>query len=161
MGLILVSTALSKATQMHKPHVTVAAIVKKNNHYLLVKERDKFTNKICYNQPAGHLEDNETLAQAASRELLEETGLTLAPMGLIGIYNLHAANGVHYLRFCFMFDGANIDDEPIPLDNDIISANWHTVEHIKTLPLRSHLVLQCIEDSQARPLQSLDFIYDD
>lgn len=28
---------------MHKPHVTVAAIVKKQNEFLLVKERDKFT----------------------------------------------------------------------------------------------------------------------
>ena len=39
---------------MHKPNVTVAAIVKNHNEYLLVKERDKFTKQICYNQPAGH-----------------------------------------------------------------------------------------------------------
>ena len=58
---------------MHKPHVTVAAIVKNKQQFLLVKERDKFTKRICYNQPAGHLEEKETLAQAASRELLEET----------------------------------------------------------------------------------------
>ena len=146
---------------MHKPHVTVAAVVKKGEHFLLAKERDKFTSNICYNQPAGHLEVNETLAQAASRELFEEAGLSLTPTGLIGIYNLHAANGVHYLRFCFMFDGTQITTEPCPKDADIISANWHSLEDIKALPLRSHLVLKCIEDSLNRPIQDVDFIYDD
>ena len=146
---------------MHKPHVTVAAVVKKGEHFLLAKERDKFTSKICYNQPAGHLEVNETLVQAASRELFEETGLSLTPTGLIGIYNLHAPNGVHYLRFCFMFDGTQITTEPCPKDADIISANWHSLEDIKALPLRSHLVLKCIEDSLNRPIQDVDFIYDD
>ncbi len=146
---------------MHKPHVTVAAVVKKGEHFLLAKERDKFTSNICYNQPAGHLEVNETLVQAASRELFEETGLSLTPTGLIGIYNLHAPNGVHYLRFCFMFDGTQITTEPCPKDADIISANWHSLEDIKALPLRSHLVLKCIEDSLNRPIQDVDFIYDD
>ncbi|MEL0642696.1 NUDIX hydrolase, partial [Pseudoalteromonas aliena] len=46
---------------MHKPHVTVAAIEKRQNEVFLVKERDKFTKQICYNQAAGDLEKNETL----------------------------------------------------------------------------------------------------
>ncbi|MGY8877096.1 NUDIX domain-containing protein [Pseudoalteromonas distincta] len=144
---------------MHKPHVTVAAIVKKQNEFLLVKERDKFTKQICYNQPAGHLEQNETLAQAASRELLEETGLALAPIGFLGVYNLHADNAVHYLRFCFLFEAPNNIKAPTPMDSDIISASWHTLEQIKSLPLRSPLVLKCINDSLNRPPLSLETIY--
>jgi phosphatase NudJ len=144
---------------MHKPHVTVAAIVKKKNEFLLVKERDKFTQQICYNQPAGHLELNETLAQAASRELLEETGLTLLPLGLLGIYNLYAYNGTHYLRFCFIFEMCDTLKIPKPIDPDIISADWYTLEQIKTLPLRSPLVLKCIEDSLHKQPLNLDTIY--
>ena len=144
---------------MHKPHVTVAAIVKKQNEFLLVKERDKFTKQICYNQPAGHLEQNETLAQAASRELLEETGLALEPVGFLGVYNLHAENGVHYLRFCFLFEAPDNINAPTPIDIDIISANWYTLEQIKSLPLRSPLVLKCINDSLNRPALSLETIY--
>jgi len=87
--------------------------------------------------------------------------LSLTPTGLIGIYNLHAANGVHYLRFCFMFDGTQVTTEPCPKDADIISANWHSLEDIKALPLRSHLVLKCIEDSLNRLIHDIDFIYDD
>ncbi|WP_024589173.1 MULTISPECIES: NUDIX hydrolase [unclassified Pseudoalteromonas] len=144
---------------MHKPHVTVAAIVKKQNEFLLVKERDKFTQQVCYNQPAGHLEQNETLAQAASRELLEETGLALGPVGFLGVYNLHAENGVHYLRFCFLFEAPDNIKAATPIDTDIISANWYTLEQIKSLPLRSPLVLKCINDSLNRPALSLETIY--
>ncbi|GAA61202.1 phosphatase NudJ [Pseudoalteromonas sp. BSi20652] len=144
---------------MHKPHVTVAAIVKKQNTFLLVKERDKFTKKICYNQPAGHLEQNETLAQAASRELFEETGLSLEPIGFLGVYNLHAANGVHYLRFCFLFDGVNESNELKPVDTDILAADWYSFDDINSLPLRSELVLRCISDSLTRPALSLETIF--
>jgi len=144
---------------MHKPHVTVAAIVKKQNEFLLVKERDKFTHQICYNQPAGHLEKNETLAQAASRELLEETGLALEPIGFLGVYNLYADNEVHYLRFCFLFEMGNSMEIPKPIDSEIISAEWHPLARIKTLPLRSALVLKCIEDSLKKDPYSLSIIY--
>lgn len=145
---------------MHKPHVTVAAVVKKQDRFLLVKEYDKFTKEICYNQPAGHLEKNETLSEAASRELLEETGYSLKPIGFLGVYNLHAANDVHYLRFCFIFDGTSIDTKPAPLDNDILNADWYTVDEIKNLHLRSALVEKCINDSLTRPMLSLDIIFD-
>jgi phosphatase NudJ len=144
---------------MHKPNVTVAAIVKKHNEYLLVKERDKFTSRICYNQPAGHLEKNETLAQAASRELYEETGLSLTPTGFLGIYNLYADNGVHYLRFCFLFDATGTSQQLNPIDKDIISAHWFNLEQIESLALRSTLVQKCIDDAITRQPLSLDTIY--
>ena len=98
---------------MHKPNVTVAAIVTCQDKFLLVKERDKHTGDICYNQPAGHLEANETLAEAAHRELIEETGISLNASHLVGIYNLHAANGVHYMRFSFAFNSPELF-EPSP-----------------------------------------------
>tara|TARA_Y100000782_G_C10179768_1_gene263513 strand:- start:116 stop:550 length:435 start_codon:yes stop_codon:yes gene_type:complete len=143
---------------MHKPNVTVAAIVTYQDKFLLVKERDKYTGQICYNQPAGHLEANETLAEAARRELIEETGINLNASHLVGIYNLHAANGVHYMRFCFAFQGK---EQLIasPQDEDIIDADWYSIEQIKSLPLRSPLVLKCIEDHLAGNAYPLSLIY--
>ena len=41
-----------------KPNVTVAAVINNNDRYLLVEE--KTTSGILFNQPAGHLEPNET-----------------------------------------------------------------------------------------------------
>ena len=54
------------------PHVTVACVVEKDGRFLLVREMIDGCEQL--NQPAGHLEANETLQEAAKRETLEETG---------------------------------------------------------------------------------------
>ncbi|MFY8273448.1 NUDIX hydrolase [Pseudoalteromonas sp. SSDWG2] len=142
---------------MHKPNVTVAIVLKCNERYLLVEERDKYSQKIVFNQPAGHLEHGETIIQACIRELQEETGLSAQLLGLVGIYSLHAANGKHYLRFCF-YGELDTELHTTPHDDDIIACHWLTLDEIKQKPLRSELVLQCIEDSLSRPLISLDYL---
>ncbi|MEO2265983.1 NUDIX hydrolase [Pseudoalteromonas sp. YIC-656] len=143
---------------MHKPNVTVAIVLKSNDRYLLVEEIDKFTGKRVFNQPAGHLEQGETITDACLRELKEETGLSAELLGLVGIYSLHAQNGVHYLRFCFY---AELDTpvQGAAQDSDIIACHWLTLEEISTLALRSHLISQCIQDSLNRPLISLDYLH--
>ena len=52
------------------PHVTVATIVERDNRFLMVYE--DADGKLVYNKPAGHLDPDETLQQAAIRETLEE-----------------------------------------------------------------------------------------
>ena len=63
---------------MDKIHVTVAAIIKRNDQYLLVKEKAS-SGEIVFNQPAGHVELEESLHNAVIRETLEETGLDFTP----------------------------------------------------------------------------------
>ena len=53
------------------PHITVASIIEKDNKFLFVEEYVK--NNIVLNQPAGHLEENETIEEGSIRETLEET----------------------------------------------------------------------------------------
>ncbi len=62
---------------MFKPHVTVACVVHAEDKFLIVEET--INGKALWNQPAGHLEANETLLQAAERELWEETGIRATP----------------------------------------------------------------------------------
>ncbi|CQJ25535.1 nudix-like NDP and NTP phosphohydrolase YmfB [Yersinia enterocolitica] len=52
---------------MFKPHVTVACVVHAQGKFLIVEET--INGKKLWNQPAGHLEADETLLQAAEREL--------------------------------------------------------------------------------------------
>jgi len=147
-------------------HVTVAAIIKRNEHYLLVKERASNGN-IVFNQPAGHVETGESLPCAIKREVKEETGLDFEPKALVGTYLLSpATNGKTYLRFCFM--GELIGNaNPKPQDRDIISAEWFTLSEILALKpeqLRSALVLQCLTDfdqGKKIPLDSLHFCSDE
>ena len=71
------------------PHVTVATVVFRqeagdsDGKYLLVFEKSE--GQMVYNQPAGHLEAGETLAEAAIRETVEETGWKIKPTGLLNI----------------------------------------------------------------------------
>lgn len=67
-----------------KPHATVAAIVEQNGKFLMVEE--SVEGEIVYNQPAGHLDPNETLLEAVVRETREETAWLFKPEALIGIY---------------------------------------------------------------------------
>ncbi|MCD8512012.1 MAG: NUDIX hydrolase [Nitrincola sp.] len=129
------------------PHVTVAALIKKDDRYLMVEEGDP--NASVFNQPAGHIEEGETPFNACVREILEETGWQAEPQHLIGVYilNLPEQNKVYYR---FGFRAAALEQVTDRLDKDIIACHWLTLKEIQALNdqqrLRSDLVLQLIED---------------
>ncbi|WP_017132370.1 NUDIX domain-containing protein, partial [Pseudomonas agarici] len=83
-----------------QPHITVATVVEDNGRFLLVEELQN--GQVVFNQPAGHLDPDESLSEAAIRETLEETGWDVELTGVIGIYLYTApSNGVTYQRVCF------------------------------------------------------------
>ncbi|KHJ59358.1 NUDIX domain-containing protein, partial [Burkholderia glumae] len=88
-------------SELWTPHVTVAAIVERAGRFLLIEEHTSAGLRL--NQPAGHLEAGETLAQAVIRETLEETAHPFAPEALVGVYQTHferpGKGGATYLRF--------------------------------------------------------------
>jgi 8-oxo-dGTP pyrophosphatase MutT (NUDIX family) len=131
------------------PHVTVATLIERENRYLLVYE--EADGRKVYNQPAGHLEPNETLFEAAVRETLEETAWSVKLTGVVGV-NLYTApsNNVTYFRTTFI--GELINHNPNRrLDQGIIDAVWLTYEEIleRKDQLRSPMTLQIIEDYRA------------
>ena len=130
-----------------KPHVTVAAVIERDGKFLLVEE--KTDEGIRYNQPAGHLEQGESLIEAVVRETLEETAYDFEPESLVGVYHWkNEARDATYLRFAFCgrVNGCNPER---PLDDGIIAAHWLAFEELRTLELRSPMVLRCIEDWRA------------
>ena len=89
------------------PHVTVASIIENDGKFLFVEE--VANGKRVINQPAGHLEAEETLIEAAQRETLEETQWQVAIDGVVGM-GLYVApgNGVTLLTGD---TAANTDDQ--------------------------------------------------
>ncbi len=142
------------------PHATVATIVEQQNKLLIVEELSH--GKRVMNQPAGHVNENESIFDAAIRETLEETGWQVHLTAFIGTYIYRAPeNGVTYYRFCF---AAQPDKQLTEqLDDDIIAAHWLTREQIKQQHalLRSPLVTRCIEDYDTRPHLPLSYICED
>ncbi|MFL1453480.1 NUDIX hydrolase [Marinobacter sp. GN3S48] len=142
------------------PHATVAVIVEDNEgRFLLVEEVS--SGLVVFNQPAGHIEEDEAILDAVRRETLEETGWHVEPLHFLGLYTYKApANGVTYYRFCYAARAVKkVSDQ---LDDGIIAAHWLTVDEIAGLgkQLRSPLVLRCIEDYRKGRRFPLDVIVD-
>ncbi len=148
-----------------KPHTTVAAIIERDKQFLMVEER--IDNQLVYNQPAGHLEPNESLLEAVIRETHEETAWSFEPQALVGTYlwkNEKSDNSLEdtFLRFAFCGSCSNFQDD-MPLDDGIVSAQWLSKNDLlqKSEQLRSPLVMQCIDDYLAgfrHPLNIINHI---
>lgn len=145
-------------TDQWKPNVTVAAVVERDGRFLLVEEET--AEGVRFNQPAGHLEEGESLLEAVAREALEETRYRFRPTALVGIYQWPRPQGdITYLRFAFAGEilGEDVDRE---LDEGIIAPRWMSLAEVKATAAshRSPLILQCIEDLAAGKSYPLDLI---
>lgn len=148
------------------PRKTVAVVVEQQDNlkdplrsrFLMVEERSD--GKIVFNQPAGHLDPGESLAAAALREALEETGWDLELTAFLGLYHYVAPKGQDsYIRSCFV--ARAVAERPgYLLDPDVIAARWLSLAELQQRPdqIRSPLVLPVIEDylaGRSYPLQSV------
>lgn len=143
-----------------QPHVTVATVIEKDGKFLLVEELAG--GELVFNQPAGHLDPNETLQQAAVRETFEETGWHIELQGIVGIALYKApSNGVTYHRTTF-FARAIQHDANASLDDGIQRAVWLSYEDIlqRSDRMRSKLVIKAIEQYRAGHQHPLAMIYD-
>ena len=141
-----------------KPNVTVAALIEREGRYLLVEEET--SEGVCFNQPAGHLDEGESLVAACTREALEETAWSFTPEYLVGVYQWMRPQGdITYLRFAF---GGTLGSHHAAraLDEGILRAVWMTPEEIEATQARhrSPLIWQCVQDHRAGRRFPLDLI---
>ncbi|WP_375687639.1 NUDIX hydrolase [Pseudooceanicola sp. LIPI14-2-Ac024] len=120
------------------PRLAALAVVLKDNHVLLVRRRNP-PDAGLWGYPGGHVEPGETVAEAAARELHEETGVSATPRGtLTTIDAIHRdADGV--LRHHFLLVAVLCAD-PVGVPagaDDVHEAAWIAVEDVMTgaLPL--------------------------
>ena len=137
-----------------KPSVTVAAIVERitdgERRFLLVEEHTPEGLKL--NNPAGHLDPEESPQQGVVREVLEETACVFTPDRLVGVYLSRfqrpaTGEDVTFLRFAF---GGTVGepDAARGLDEGIVRTMWMTLPELRASRSRhrSAHVLGCIED---------------
>ncbi len=119
---------------------------------LLVVE-ETVGGRLVINQPAGHLEPDEALVDAACRETLEETGWTVRPTAFVGAYQWKSPAGTerdggrHYLRVAIVAEPVS-HDATLPLDSGITRALWLTPAELEAERPRhrSPLVWRVVED---------------
>ena len=141
-----------------QPDVTVATVVVDGGRLLCVEEQAD--GRLVLNQPAGHLEPDEALVDAAVRETLEETGWDVRVTGFVGAYQWKAPEtGRHYLRMAFAAEPVR-HDPTRALDEGIVRALWLSPDELRQAAdrHRSPLVWRVVEDylaGQRWPLQLL------
>ena len=161
-----------------KPNVTVAALIEREGRFLLVEEETD--DGLRFNQPAGHLDEGESLVHACTREALEETAWHFTPTSLVGVYQwprpvvsrpaalsgapgataaAMAAERITYLRFAFA-GTLGVHEEARVLDDGILRAVWMTPAEIEATRARhrSPLIWQCVQDWLAGRRFPLDLI---
>lgn len=138
---------------MFKPHVTVACVVQAQGKFLVVEET--INGMSLWNQPAGHLEADETLLEAAARELYEETGIRAEPQTFLRMHQWIAPDKTPFLRFLFAID---LEEQlpTTPHDSDIDRCLWLDAQQIVNAGnLRSPLVaesIRCYQKAERYPL---------
>ncbi|WP_318201073.1 NUDIX hydrolase [Streptomyces sp. SCL15-4] len=110
-----------------KPGIS-AAIITSGDRVLMVRRRVK-EGELSWQFPAGGIEEGETPEEAAVRETLEETGLKVEAVSLIG-QRVHPKTGreMSYTA-CRVIDGeAHVADE-----DELDSVAWVTLAEIPGL----------------------------
>ena len=148
-----------------KPNVTVAAIMERDGHFLLVEEHTRDGLKL--NNAAGHLDPGESPQDGCTREAIEETAYDFTPTALVGVYlnrftKTHSNDDLTYMRFAFAGTlGTHYAERA--LDTGIVRAVWMTPEEIRACPERhrSPLLLRSLEDYLAGQRFPLSLVHTD
>ncbi|MBN1379381.1 MAG: NUDIX hydrolase [Gammaproteobacteria bacterium] len=141
-------------------HITVAVIVEKDGKFLMVEEMCR--GKRVFNQPAGHVENGESLAAAAIRETFEETGWHIAVDSVVSIYRWRVPDsGETFFRIAFT--GQLLEHDPDQLlDEGILRAVWMSPDELQQAAdqLRSPLVMRGVNDFLKNIRYPIDLIVD-
>lgn len=110
-------------------------VVRRGHRFLLTQER-KYDS--TWSIPGGRVEPGESLADAAVREVFEETGVPIRLDGILRVEHTPGRGAARETRVRVLFTGTPIDDTPpkTMADDESLGAAYLTLDEIRALPLR-------------------------
>lgn len=108
----------------------VSLFLVRDDQVLIVQEADP-EDEGRWNLPGGHVEPGEGIRDAAVREALEETGLSVTLTGLVGVYSRVGTAEKRAVRFVF-----RAESEPgYPIAGDgVMATRWISQLELVSLP---------------------------
>lgn len=129
-----------------RPVITVCAITN-DNKVILIREYKQGIERFMMQLPAGYVDDNEDLEEAAKRELEEETGFTAEKFVKLG--TLHSAAGkAKMINHGFLAVNAKKEKEQ-KLDEN---------ENVEIILVELRKALKMIEEGSLSTTESVAFI---
>ena len=121
-----------------QPVVAVGAIVFKNNRVLLVR-RAQPPSQDMWAIPGGRVEIGETLQEAAEREILEETGITIQAGEPVYTFDYIERDGSPHPRFHYVIIDLAADyvRGETRAGDDAADVRWVTAEELAGLNVSS------------------------
>jgi len=126
--------------------LAVAAIIERDGHFLMVDELVR--GRRVLNRPSGRVEPGETLAAAAVRETVEETGWTFIPLAVSGVYLWKRPDGTRTSLRVTLCGTALRHDAARTLDEGIVATGWYSRRALvrRAAELRNPCVMRGIDD---------------
>src|SRR5262245_45446575 len=129
------STVTDARSYPQRPFLAVSAAIVRDGKILVVRRARPPANGI-YTLPGGVVEVGETLTEAVTREVLEETGLVIEPVALAGFREAIARDGAdrverHFVILCFAARWQA--GEPV-LNEELSEAHWLDPAELTSLP---------------------------
>lgn len=118
------------------PVVAVAGIVLDERGRVLLVQRGKPPGEGLWSVPGGKLEATETLAQAVTREVREETGL-LVEVGPLACVIERIGDDHHYVILDYL---AHVIGGTLAAASDARDARWVSSDGLAALPLTEGLL---------------------
>ncbi|HWX09024.1 MAG TPA: NUDIX domain-containing protein [Gaiellaceae bacterium] len=89
--------------------------------------------------PGGAVEPGERPAEAACRECLEEAGIVIEPLRIVGVYGgpeyrVRYANGDEAAWVVTIFEARIVEGEPTPSDDETCDVGWFAPGELDALP---------------------------
>lgn len=128
-----------------------ALITNDNNEVLLVKVQWR---QDTWEMPGGQVEEGEALDEAAAREILEETGLVIEPVGITGVY-YNTTKHILSVVFKGNYISGDIQHPPEEIsDARFIEINEANIERYITRPHMKSRTLDAINAENIIPYET-------
>jgi 8-oxo-dGTP diphosphatase len=119
--------------EQQMPILAASACVMREGRVLMVRSYEEL-----WAFPGGKVETGETIVEAATRELFEETGVTADLHTLVGQFDVCSKTGQNYTIVCLL--GTWLSGEGVA-HSDALEAKWVPADNPKKLKLAQHMAV--------------------